>query len=119
MGVEYWPIMGYGAMVTPDMIDPNKAAEFMGTDDYDFGDLLNKLCSLPEGDLLIWAGTGEFDYEEVYFLYCPAMVPWEVKGKWKEATPEAVREAITKLLAPLLRDGVSIKIDEVFAVGCG
>lgn len=123
MGMEYWPIVGYGVRLTPDMVDPGKAARFMGTNDYFFHELLEKLCHLPEGRLLIWASTGEMGCEELHYLYCPALVPWKAAEEpWKGATREQVERAIRAVLAPLLRDGLNaadLEFDEIFDVGCG
>jgi hypothetical protein len=123
VSMEYWPILGYGVQLTPDMINPHKAARFMGTDDYAFHELLQKLCGLAEGAPLAWASTGEMWDEEYYYLYCPAVVPWgALKEPWRNATPEAVREAILKALGRVLRDDIDVStlaVDEISDVGCG
>ncbi|MGB9886449.1 MAG: hypothetical protein ACPLRW_05555 [Moorellales bacterium] len=127
MSTDYWPIMGYGVHVVSEMIDAERAARFLGVEEFDpefeLGDLLDALCRQPEGRWLFWASTGDFDWEQRYYLYCPAMVPWEGRdGRWSDATPEGVREAIVKLLGPLLRPGfgpADLEVGEVFAVGCG
>lgn len=123
MSMDYWPILGYGVCLVEDMIDRSKAASLMGIPEEDvvIEELLVHLCELPEGKPLTWASTGEMYDEPVYFLYCPAVLPWAVPGsRWEGISAEQVAEAIRSLLTPVLKEGVQLpQPEDICEVGCG
>lgn len=128
MSMEYWPIMGYGVQVTKDIFDPAKVERILGIvndgeDDLLLDDVLEAICSLPEARGLTWACTAEMWYDPIWYLYCPALLPWVARLEaWQGKTQEGVKETIRNLLAPILRDNLDpseLKFGEIADVGCG
>lgn len=129
MSLDYWNIFGYGVEVREEMFDPEKVAKVLGPEwedgEIDMADLLEALCWLPQAEraALSWASTGDMYDNRVWYLYCPAVLPWEArKEPWRNVTPESVRETILGLLKPVLRDGFNLdglEFDEISDVGCG
>jgi len=123
MSIEYWPIMGYGVAVTEEMLDSEKVSKFLGIaeDDICLWSVLEKICSLPEAHgVLIWSTTNEMYADDIGFIYCPSILPWEAaKRPWCNVTKEQVEQIIRTILVPLLQDGVELEFEEIAEVGCG
>lgn len=134
MSMDYWPILGYGLAVEPDLIDFGKAAELLNKHDiepedrdvYGFVEVLFKdvVPGLPPGPAhcLIYCSEGEMG--DGVYVYLPPHFPWETKGDYARLTPEAVADAIADLLTPYLAEGVGKedvkrRVGEIFSVGCG
>ncbi|SMB96851.1 hypothetical protein SAMN00808754_1689 [Thermanaeromonas toyohensis ToBE] len=126
MSFDFWPILGYGLVVEPELLDLKKAAHLLRSYDlepdetgiYEFMQILfdDVVPGLPPGPVhyLMYTSQGEMD-DEVY-LYLPPYLPWEVSEEYVRLTPEAVAQAIAGLLEPYLADGVR-KEDIVARVG--
>lgn len=129
MSLDYWPILGYGIRVTPDMLDRQKVADVFGfecQDDEemsrDLASILNEMALISNDYPLNWISTGQMYDEEIYYLYCPAMLPWEMLDGWRSLTQERVQEAIRTALARVAAvhlDLSSLKFEEIADVGCG
>ncbi|MGB9867939.1 MAG: hypothetical protein ACPLPR_08595 [Bacillota bacterium] len=132
---EYWPIMGYGVAVEPEMIDFRKAAGLLtrrGVDpeDKDLYTLIEALFEdvipqMPRGPAyyLMYSDEGELAGGDVrIYLYLPPYLPWNLTQEYCCFTPEAVAEAIAGLLGPYLADGltpedVRRQVGEISSVG--
>lgn len=121
MGMDYWPIMGYGLAI--------RQSEFAGLFDEEklpinpfekgFAECLDTIVG--PSSYLYWDFTGEMWEDEIFYIYLPAGMPWEHPPG--EMEPDDVRQEILSVLRPYLKEGVEAeilnRIDEVCDVGCG
>lgn len=122
MSIDYWPICGYGVAVTPGMLDPAKVRRTLGIDiDEGIWAVLERACrELGAPAMLLYSATQEMYAEDIGYLYCPRLLPWDVtQGPWRDLTREQVEEAIRRILGPLLKDNAELFFEEIDEVGCG
>ncbi|MGB9886450.1 MAG: hypothetical protein ACPLRW_05560 [Moorellales bacterium] len=114
MGMEYWPIIGYGVHVVPEMIDAEKAARFLGVEEFDperdLADLLDAVCA-ASGGRLRWEENASFWEDPTYYL---------CTDNCRRAAQEAeLEELVARLLGPVLRGGVDpadLEVAPIFSV---
>ena len=125
MSLEYWPIVGYGIMVSDDMVDFEKAVRLMKAygiepdPEPSLEDGLQFLTELSEDVPIYWESTCDMYDECFYYLYVPAVLPWEVSS-WQHITRDRTNAVLKQLVGLILRNGVEAPSSgEIADVGCG
>ncbi|MGB9886660.1 MAG: hypothetical protein ACPLRW_06645 [Moorellales bacterium] len=120
------PVFGWGVCLCADDVDYEALAGAVGVDPDQLRDwswvyaeamatFLERVCA--QAGYLRW--TDHCDPEEdrpVYYVYCPAYLPWEAPAGVSRLSPELVRKDLERLLSPILSAPGTLVPYELYAV---
>ena len=139
MGMEYWPVLGYGFEFDMGMFEPLKVMEVMGIQTTNEAgspldraqlketigcisedEFAEKLTKLEEYRLLVYATDGQ----GTYYLMYPAVLPWEMLEGEAGLTEETAKENLTNFLKQYCKPSIDIdekikSIGKIETYGCG
>lgn len=122
MGMEYWPIMGYGVCLVYDAVDWDRAAvaypEYLEEAVDEREDMVALACAITARDpRLAWCSTAEMYCDaEHFYIYLPFLAPWQAPVLASREEADAV---LLAAVGPVLREGTVLKPEFVADVGCG